>query len=182
MKTEKRFIDALKDMMQEMPLEEISVLALSKRCHVKRQTFYYHFHDIYDLLMVVFLDEKIPGLDDAVNLDDVLVSIYDYYSKNKGFIDATIIGAGKDLFIEFVQNSIYQCFLRNVNDYDSKKVLTSNEKKAICRYHSHAIANVFEYYLETHKNKNLNDLKNQFLFMNKTFLNDSVKEAIKKKN
>ena len=52
-KTEKRMCNALKAMMEEKPLEEISVTSLSKKCHVNRQTFYYHFHDIYDLLSVV---------------------------------------------------------------------------------------------------------------------------------
>ena len=40
---------ALKDMMAHQPLETISVLELSKKCGVSRKTFYYHYHDIYDL-------------------------------------------------------------------------------------------------------------------------------------
>ena len=55
MKTEHRFAEALKSMMSELPLEEISVAALTRRCKVNRQTFYYHFHDIYDLLAEEFI-------------------------------------------------------------------------------------------------------------------------------
>ena len=62
MKTEHRLAEALKSMMSQLPLEEISVAALARRCKVNRQTFYYHFHDIYDLLALVFLNEKISGI------------------------------------------------------------------------------------------------------------------------
>ena len=62
MKTEHRLAEALKNMMSELPLEEISVAALTRRCKVNRQTFYYHFNDIYDLLALVFLNEKISTI------------------------------------------------------------------------------------------------------------------------
>jgi AcrR family transcriptional regulator len=56
MKTEYRFAEALKEMMSEVSLDSISVTSLCKKCKVNRQTFYYHFHDIYDLLALVFLN------------------------------------------------------------------------------------------------------------------------------
>ena len=68
--------------MSELPLEEISVAALARRCKVNRQTFYYHFHDIYDLLTLVFLDEKIEGIDDNYLAQDIradYLQMYDDY-------------------------------------------------------------------------------------------------------
>ena len=65
MKTEYRLAEALKNMMSEVPLDSISVTSLVKRCHVNRQTFYYHFHDIYDLLTLVFLNESIPHAEES---------------------------------------------------------------------------------------------------------------------
>ena len=61
MKTEHELARALKEMMSSQPLDTISVVDLSNKCNVSRKTFYYHYHDIYDLLTQVFLDEKIPG-------------------------------------------------------------------------------------------------------------------------
>ena len=42
MKTEHELALALKTMMAEVPLDEISVTSLTKRCHINRKTFYYH--------------------------------------------------------------------------------------------------------------------------------------------
>ena len=81
MKTEYRLAEALKNMMSEVPLDSISVTTLTKKCKVNRQTFYYHFHDIYDLLTLIFLNESIPELDDTENVNDALVCIWKYYLK-----------------------------------------------------------------------------------------------------
>ena len=106
MKTEHRFAEALKNMMSELPLEEISVAALTRRCKVNRQTFYYHFHDIYDLLALVFLNESIPDIDKAMDSEQMAIAIFDYYLKNQNFIDGTLNSAGKDLFGEFCQRCL----------------------------------------------------------------------------
>ena len=85
MKTEYRLAEALKNMMSEVPLDSISVTTLTKKCKVNRQTFYYHFHDIYDLLTLIFLNEEIPELDEAQNVNDTLVYIYKYYLKQLAY-------------------------------------------------------------------------------------------------
>ena len=123
MKTEYRLAEALKNMMAEVPLDSISVTSLTKKCRVNRQTFYYHFHDIYDLLTLVFLNEEIPEIDNTNNVKELMNIIFKYYLKNKGFIDATLNSAGKELFEEFCYNACYKTFLRFVNSTsDSKKL------------------------------------------------------------
>ena len=62
MKTEAKFAIKIKELMQTTPLDQISVKNLCDTVGVNRQTFYYHFRDIYDLLTAIFLNEKIEGL------------------------------------------------------------------------------------------------------------------------
>ena len=72
MKTEYRLAEALKNMMSEVSLDSISVTTLTKKCKVNRQTFYYHFHDIYDLLTLIFLNEEIEDIETARNIKEML--------------------------------------------------------------------------------------------------------------
>ena len=83
MKTEYRFAEALKEMMSEVSLDSISVTSLCKKCKVNRQTFYYHFHDIYDLLTLVFLNEEIPDVENTKTINELLRLVFKYYTKNK---------------------------------------------------------------------------------------------------
>ena len=174
MKTEYRFAEALKNMMSEVSLDSISVTTLCKKCHVKRQTFYYHFHDIYDLLTLVFLNETIPHADDARNAKELLKHIYNYYSKNKGFIDATLNSAGKDLAEEFVHNVCYKAILRFVNAVQDSKKLHINDRKSIVRFYASAYSFSIIYYLSNYKNKSLEGLINCFTFESSTTFEDAV--------
>ena len=166
MKTEHRFAEALKSMMSEMPLEEVSVAALTRRCKVNRQTFYYHFHDIYDLLALVFLNEKIQGIEEAKNSEEMATAIFDYYIRNQRFIDETLNSAGKDLFVEFIYNTCYKCFTTFINNIVDSKRISANEKKNIVRFRAFAYSNTIVYYLSTHKNKTLSGLFECFCFEN----------------
>ena len=48
--TQKLIIDTFENMPERMPLEKITVTALIKECNIGRNTFYYHYEDIYVLL------------------------------------------------------------------------------------------------------------------------------------
>ena len=178
MKTEYRFAEALKDMMAEMPLDTISVTTLAKKCKVNRQTFYYHFHDIYDLLTLVFLNEEIDNLQDVKNIKELVNSIFKYYTKNKNFIDATINSAGKELFEEFMHNVCYKTFLRFINGVQDSKKLHANDRKAIARFYALAYSHSIVYYLSAYKNKTLEGLYNCFVFESDTVFEDSVNRLL----
>ena len=165
MKTERRLVLALKTMMGKYPLEEISVTKLTNKCHVNRQTFYYHFHDIYDLLNLLFLDEKIEGIEQAKNAREMLACIYNYYEDNADFIGATIKSAAKDLFGEFIFNTCFQCFTRFVEAVELSKKVDKNHKKNIVRYYSSAFSSLIINYLETAKSKTLKGLLSSFEFL-----------------
>jgi len=180
MKTEHELAKALKEMMSSRSLDDISVSELSKKCNVSRKTFYYHYHDIYDLLAQVFLDEKIANLHLANNIDDLINIIWAYYQNNSRFIDATINSAGKDLFSEFVYNAIYTTITKFINKIDTQKLLSLSTKRNITRFYAFGYSNSIVYYLASYKNRTLVGLKNCFTFMDDVDLEISVQKAIKR--
>lgn len=52
--TELALADALKKMMQEKPLDRITISDLAETAGINRQTFYYHYHDIYEVVEGIF--------------------------------------------------------------------------------------------------------------------------------
>ena len=183
MKTEHQFAETLKKMMATTPLEEISVISLSKKIGVSRKTFYYHFHDVYDLLTLVFLDEKV--IDDPSWISsskDLIAVIYNYYVKNALFIDAAINSAGKDLFEEFIFNFCYQVILNNLlPKIPESKNITINDRKNIARYYSFGYSNSLVYYLSTHKTKSLEGIKSCFAFITDQSFINSVNAILNRK-
>ncbi len=90
MNTKQKLADALKEEMKNTPIPRIRIGDLTKRAGINRQTFYYHYHDIYDLLE----DMYSRMLDDVMDLDtagdrwtnniyDILVCLKD----NREFVE-----------------------------------------------------------------------------------------------
>ena len=48
--TKKALAASLKKLLEQKTLDKITVVDLAEDCGVNRQTFYYHFQDIYDLV------------------------------------------------------------------------------------------------------------------------------------
>ena len=170
---------ALKDMMAHQPLETISVLELSKKCGVSRKTFYYHYHDIYDLLTQVFLEEKIPNVNNAEDYPKLLECVFNYYLKNEAFVNAALDSAGKELFSEFVYNVFYTCGLRFINRIDVEKKLSLGNRKSIARFYAYGYGNSFIYYISNYRHKTYEGLMCNFSFLDQKNFENNVKKAIK---
>ena len=60
MKIEYKFCDGLIELMKKTPLDQINVVMLSDHIGSNRQTFYYHFRDIGDVIdSILYQDKKI---------------------------------------------------------------------------------------------------------------------------
>lgn len=55
--TKRALADALKELLGHRTLDRITVQDVSDAANVSRKTFYYHFHDIYDLMEWLVVDE-----------------------------------------------------------------------------------------------------------------------------
>ena len=55
--TKRALADSLKKLLSRRPMDRITVQDVTDDAAVSRQTFYYHFHDIYDLMEWLVVDE-----------------------------------------------------------------------------------------------------------------------------
>lgn len=178
MKSEHLLARTLKEMMATQQLDDISVIELSKRCGISRKTFYYHYHDVYDLLTQVFLDETIPGVNKTTNVNELVTLVWKYYESNKAFIEATLQSAGRELFHEFIYNIFYSSCLTYLEAYDDCKRLHVPAKKAIARFYASGFSYSIIYYLSTYKNKSFNGLCKCVFFINNENVEKTIQNAI----
>lgn len=52
--TKRKMAMALKELLAEKPLKKITVQDIVERSHMTRQSFYYHFQDIYEVLELIY--------------------------------------------------------------------------------------------------------------------------------
>lgn len=101
--TKRALAASLKNMLVRKTLDKITVKDIVDDCNLNRQTFYYHFHDTYDLLEWLYVDET----KDIINrLHEKKYSLLlDYIIKNKSLI----LNTYHSLDQEYAENKIKEC-------------------------------------------------------------------------
>lgn len=173
MKTKARLGNSLKKFMATMPLDSISVINITEDCGVNRQTFYYHFRNIYDLLTWVFLNEEIekPSNDE---LEEAIFIVLRYIEHNAALIENTLVSAAKDLVREFLFNYLYNVCLDYIDKNDPFEKLTLNERKLLARVYGAGIASSIISWVEGE----YLFAKHEFIMNLVTFFNDFPQDAI----
>ncbi len=90
--TKQKLADSLRSILETKPLDKVTINDLTDACGVNRQTFYYHFHDIYDLIDWIFVTETeraVPEVSDCSNQFDRLIEIMKLMQKNKKLLMQT---------------------------------------------------------------------------------------------
>lgn len=56
--TEQAIKKSFTELLNDKPLDKITVADIAATCGINRNTFYYHYHDVYELLDAVLREEK----------------------------------------------------------------------------------------------------------------------------
>ena len=110
--TKEAFAMALKKMMSVKPMEKITVKDLVEICGVNRQTFYYHFDDIFDLLEWVFEEDAKRALPKEVVYEhwreDVMV-FFEYLYENRIFVINIFNSNSRLYMLRFLKERLQSC-------------------------------------------------------------------------
>ena len=113
--TKKALADALKELMNEMPLASINVVTICDKCHMNRKSFYYHFKDKYDLVNWIFDTEFISEFREN-GRNDILAFYEDavrYFYDNRNFYRKALSVKGQNSFSDHFRDLIFSiCMLK----------------------------------------------------------------------
>ncbi|HEY5558024.1 TetR/AcrR family transcriptional regulator [Acetobacterium sp.] len=87
--TKRALAASLKKLLSEKSLAKTTVIDIVTECEVNRQTFYYHFHDIYDLIEWIYTSEATRALDGNKTYNtwqEGFLKILEYILENKDFV------------------------------------------------------------------------------------------------
>lgn len=84
--TKNALANSLTELMAATPLDKITVRMLVENCGLNRQTFYYHFQDIYDLLDWTLQEDARHLVANKINLDnweESIAALFVYMQENR---------------------------------------------------------------------------------------------------
>lgn len=107
MKIETKYQEGLKRLIKEKQLDEINVVMLCDAVKSNRQTFYYHYRDISDVVDSIFLKEKIGQGKILPDFESSLKAMIVYLNNNYSFVSAINNSFAQDKFTSFLYSYFY---------------------------------------------------------------------------
>ncbi len=139
--TKKELAASLKKLMEKTSLEKITVKDVVTDCGVNRQTFYYHFQDIYDLLGWIYKTEALGAIADYKTYETWqhgFLKIFQYVSKNKTFCMNTYHSLGRDHLEVFLLSVTVDLLTGVVDELSEGTNISPEDKKFIANFYSYA--------------------------------------------
>ena len=144
--TKQRLAKTLKTLMTKKSLRKITIRELVDTCGVNRQTFYYHFQDIYDLLSWIYTTEAVDSISNISYLtwQEEITTIVNYLSENKAFCSATYRSLGREYLERFLVK-VFDTMTEKVMDgIEESSALSPEDRFFIIRLYGHALSGVLQ--------------------------------------
>lgn len=147
--TKRMLAGSLKGLMAQKPLNKISIREITEGCGVNRQTFYYHFEDIYDLLQWMYRQEAISLLAKREGMlvwQDGLLQLFRYLEENREVCLCTLDSLGHNYLRRFFYGDIYDILYRTIETL-AQNLDDENLKSFVTDFYVTALAGLVENWL-----------------------------------
>ncbi|MGX7107980.1 dihydroxyacetone kinase transcriptional activator DhaS [Facklamia miroungae] len=125
---------AFQELTMTKEIDKISITDIMKQADFRRQTFYDHFDDKYDLVTWIFSHElchSIQSIRDWKNWEEILWQLLTYLESNSNYYRKIFINEKLDSFKEYFIYSIKNIIQHLVEDYFKEQFLSSGKKQII---------------------------------------------------
>jgi len=136
-----------KKLLKHKTITKISIKELVSESGLNRQTFYYHFKDIYDLVYWIFRTEVLAVFKDyegealwQVGLKKLLI----YINENKDICQNTLNSLGRDQISHFYYEEISKLVIQAIDSLVDGIDIDINYKKRITQYFAISFGSIIE--------------------------------------
>ena len=152
---EQALADSLKELVQKMPFEKITIKKITDGAGVIRVTFYNHFQDKYDLLGYIVQKEILEPVGILLKNDmykEALTLIFTNLKKDSAFYEKAVRIEGQNSFAEITEECIYKLLLDLFSERSSGKPHAKHPWLTIdslARYYARSMNYVVIYWIKS---------------------------------
>ena len=147
-RTKIMFAEELETMLRSQPLEKIHIVDLCRRCGATPPTFYYHFHDKYELVAWIFLNDMadICGDKEPGYTPEVIASILERIESRRIFYSRAYQEHSQNSINRYVQDFNVQLGKAALKELTGSDAITPEQLLAL-KYHSYGVMGIFRDWL-----------------------------------
>ena len=134
--------DTLLLLLEKKGLEEISVVDLVNECHVSRQSFYYHYHDLMAVIEYIIeqkVEEAVSITFTGQSLEDEIKLFIDYYFEFYELLQRIFLSPrGLNIYIALVK-SVRRIMAQHIDDFATTRSTTPEESELLLDFYAHGV-------------------------------------------
>ncbi len=149
--TKKALADALKKMMVIKPIDKITVNDLVETCGVSRQTFYYHFDDVYDLLEWVFEEDANANLPSEIIYDNWKSDVtmwFKYLYENSTFALNVYNSNSRLYMLRYIRGRLRSCIRGFSEIVAENRAIDRQDFEFIVEFYSYIVVGIISQWMD----------------------------------
>ncbi len=122
-RTKRALVGALRELLREKPLAQIRVRELAELCGIRRQSFYYHFADVYELLAWSVRQERETlerRRERLLTWRQALQDLLGYTAENRAYYRALLESQGRESLRQVLQDAVTGLLDQTVSYYQAR--------------------------------------------------------------
>ncbi|MBE6045228.1 MAG: TetR family transcriptional regulator [Clostridiales bacterium] len=119
--TERAIVETLNEMLKTQTIDKITVKDLTDACGISRNTFYYHFHDIYEVLARSFIgytDAILKAHEKDESWENTLIELLSFLYENRVAVNHVYKSVDGEALDRFLDKVVYH-YTRSVVEEES---------------------------------------------------------------
>lgn len=145
--TKKLLTNSLKKLMTEKPLEKISIREITENCGLNRQTFYYHFSDIYEQLKWMYEHEILPLLtnrEGALLWQEGLLEFFYYVEENRAVYRCLLKSLWRNHLFQFFYENAHSIVKGTIDTISDGLDIGTEYKEMLSQYYVFSLGSLIE--------------------------------------
>lgn len=150
--TKKALAASLKKLLSKKPLDKITVIDIAEDCEVNRQTFYYHFRDIYDLVDWILINETEAALQGNKTYDtwqQGFLQIFDWILENRNFVKNAYHSISREQVEHYLYEATYDLLIGVVEEKAAGMNARDEDKAFIANFLKYAFVGIVLEWIRT---------------------------------
>lgn len=150
--TKRALAASLKKLLAEKPLDKITVTDIVEDCEVNRQTFYYHFKDIFDLVEWIYSIEATKAIDGKKTYDtwqQGFLQIFEYVLDNKAFVKNTYHSVSREHLEKYLYNETYNLLIGVIEEKAAGMQVRDDDKAFMANFYKYAFVGLMLEWVRT---------------------------------
>lgn len=138
--TKRALAASLKKLLTEKPLDKITVTDIAEDCQVNRQTFYYHFQDIYDLVEWIYTSEATAAIGGKKTYDtwqEGFLHTFQYLLDNRAFVTRTYHSLSREHLERYLYSETYQLLIGVVEEKAAGLSVREEDRAFIAHFYKY---------------------------------------------